>query len=68
MNSSANFASEAEDTTTLIICDRERTGPLSREIGSLSEHKICNPAGLQVRVPLRYAMSDCAVKNMFMDL
>ena len=45
-----NSASEAEDMTTLIIWARDRTGPLSREISSLYEKKMCNPARLRARV------------------
>ena len=66
--SPANYASEAEDMTTLIIWARERIGPLSRGIGSFSEHKMCEPARLRARVSLRYAASECAAKIMLLDM
>ena len=40
MKSPDNSASEAEDMTILIIWARDRIGPLSLGIGSLSEQKI----------------------------
>ena len=40
MKSPDNSDSEDEDMTTLIIWARERTGPLSRGVGSFSEQKI----------------------------
>ena len=68
MNSPDNSALEAEDMTTLIIWDKERTGTLLQGIGSLSEQNICEPARLRVRVSLRYAVSKCAVKTMLLSL
>ena len=63
-----NSTSEAEDMTTLIIWDMDRTVPLSRGIGSLSEQKMCDPARLRARVSLKYAASECAAKIMLLDL
>ena len=68
MKSPDNYASEAEDTTTLIIWDRDRTGPLLRGIGSLSEQKMCNPTRLRAQVSLRYSALECAAKIMLLDL
>ena len=68
MKSPANYASEAEDMTTLIIWSRDSIGPLSRGIGSLSEQKMCNPARLRAQVSFRYAALECAAKIMLMDL
>ena len=68
MKSPSNSASEAEDMTMLIIWARERTGPLSQEIGSLSKQEICDPARLRARVSLRYAASECAAKTMLLAL
>ena len=68
MKSPANSTSEAEDITTLIIWARDRTGPLSPGIGSLSEQKMCEPTWMQERVSLRYAVSECAAKIMSLDL
>ena len=63
-----NFASEAEDMTTLIIWSRKRTGPWSQGIGSFYEQKICELARLQAQVSLRYAALECAAKTMLQDL
>ena len=63
-----NFASEAEDMTTLIILARYRIGPLSRGMGSLSEQKMCDPARLQARVLLRCAALECVAKIILLDL
>ena len=63
-----NSSSEAEDMTTLIIWARDRIGPLSRGIGSLSDHNMCDPSWLRARVSLRYAASECAAKIMLLDL
>ena len=68
MKSPANYASEAEDMTTLIIWARDRIGPLSQGIGSLSEQKMCDPTRLRAQVSLRYAVSECAAKIMLLDL
>ena len=68
MKSPANSASEAEDMTTLIIWARDRTGPLSQGIGSLSKQTMCDPARLRARVSLRYSASECAAKIMLLDL
>ena len=64
----ANYASEAEDMTTLIIWARDRTGQLLRGIGSLSKQKMCAPEWLQARVSSRYAISQCATKTMLLDI
>ena len=53
LNSSVNSASEAEDMTTLIIWARERTGPLSRGIVSLSKQNYLDYS-LQSRQWYRY--------------
>ena len=66
--SPANYASEAEDMTTLIIWARYRIGPLLRGIGSFYEQKMCNSARLQARVSLRYAASECADKIIWLDM
>ena len=63
-----NSASEAEDITILIIWDRDRTGPSSQGIGSLSEQNMCDPKRLRARVSLIYAVLECADKIMLMDL
>ena len=68
MNSPANSVSEAEDMTMFIIQDRDRIGPLLQGIGSLSEHKMCDPARLRARVLLRYAALDCAAKIILLDM
>ena len=68
MKSPDNSASEAEETTTLIILARDSTGTLSWGIGSFSEQKMYNPARLRTRVSLRYATSEFAAKIMLLDI
>ena len=68
MKSPDNSASEAKDMTTLIIWARERIGPLSPGIDSLSKQKMCAPARLRVQVSLGYAVSECGAKIMLLDL
>ena len=68
MNSPANYVSEAEDMTTLIILSMDSTGTLLWGIGSLSEKKMCDPARLWVQVSLRYSASECADKIMFLGI
>ena len=68
MKSPDNSASEAKDMTTLIIWARERIGPLSPGIDSLSKQKMCAPEWLQARVSSRYAISQCATKTMLLDI
>ena len=63
-----NSASEAEGMNTLIIFSRDRTWPLLQGIGSLYEHKMCDPAWLRVQVSLRYAASEFAANIILMDL
>ena len=68
MKSPDSCSSEAKDMTMLIIWARDRTGPLSRGIGSLSGQNICDPARMRAQVSLRYAASERAAKSMFLDL
>ena len=64
----ANYASEAEDMTRLIIWARDSIGPLSRGIGSFSKQKMCYPVRLCVQVSLMYTVSECADKIMLLDI
>ena len=68
MKSQAISSSEAEGMNTLIIFSRDRTWPLLQGIGSLYEHKMCDPAWLRVQVSLRYAASEFAANIILMDL
>ena len=68
MKSPANSASETKDINTLIIWAKERTGPLSRGIGSFFEQNICNPARLQARFSLSYATLNCEAKTILLAL
>ena len=68
MKNTDNYASEAEDMTTLIILARYRIGPLSRGMGSLSEQKMCDPTRLQARVLLRCAALECVANTMLLNL
>ena len=68
MKSPDNSTSEAEDMTKLIIWARDRIRSLSQGKWSFSEQKMCDPARLRPRVPLRYTTSECAAKIMFLYL